>query len=163
MGLKGDRRVIDTAHDFYLQEVASRGIAVMASGVATNGQKLAYVATLPAQGSNRGGSFLGILMDDIVSIDLSDRPANQQKNQIPRYGDWPASIMTDGWCWTDMIDLSDAPGTTLVPGAPAYLKASGYLGTHQPGGAGSGIVVGKWASTYGSDGYAKLIIDPVIF
>lgn len=173
MALKADRseEVTDISF-FYNTGTATRGgIACMdtttvnASGAALDQgvNRAAYVAATPTSVP------LGILLNDVVSKDLTRTHLNFYKNEVQKGG--KVTILRRGWVVTNMITGSPAPGDlayvdnatagNLVNGATLFgsakYAASGDGGT---GLNGSGNMrVGRFLSNKDADGYAKVLIN----
>ena len=109
-----------------------------------------------------GRQPIGMLMNDVVSVDLTRQILNPNKSEV-QVGD-KVTLMTKGWAVTNMIET--ARGTPNVIGAPAYLNMSGMISAN-PSGAyfASGIlytanpVIGRFHSKIDEDGYCKVYVD----
>lgn len=152
MALKSDRKHIDSRIDFFMNEVAERGgivsVSTMGSGAAMDqAQQLATYAANPS-----GAKPLGLLMGDMVNIDLTRQKLNPYKEEVQIGG--KVTIWEKGEVNTNRIQ----PGITVTAGQTAYLHASGYISNtnHLDH---SNNVVGRFMSTKDENGYAKVAVN----
>jgi len=148
MALKGDRYELDTDISFFMNETAERGVCVstntLGSGAAMDNSSA--LATLQA---NPSGKYpLGILLNDMVNLDLTRQHINWHKDEVQKGG--KITILRKGWVVTNRIS------GTPTGGAPAYLAASGLISTTQATGA---PLIGQFLSTLDADGYAKVSVN----
>lgn len=148
MALKGDRFELDTNIDYFLNEVAERGLVV---SVSTQGSGAAMdnssaLATVAAEAS--GATPLGVLLNDMVNIDQTKQHLNQYKDEIQKGG--KVTILSKGWIVTDQIDGTPTAGQT------AYVADSGKIAGTQDGTA---VAIGRFMSTKDANGYAKVAIN----
>lgn len=153
MGLKSDRIHVDSMIDYFMDEVATRGGVVVQSTVGSGAamdqsQQLATYAAAPS-----GKSPLGVLMCDMVNLDLTRQHKNFHKEEVQK-GD-KVTIWNKCTVVTNMI----IPGQTPTAGSKAYLGHSGYLAAQDVIGGGSDLVVGRWLSSKDEDGWAKVSIN----
>lgn len=159
MALKPDRTHLDSYIDFFMNEstsaksptVAQRGGIVCAStfgsGIAMDqADQLATYAAAPS-----GVTPLGVLMNDMVNLDLTRQHPNWHKDEVQKGG--KVTIWSKGWVVTDFI----YPGHTPVAGSKAYLAHSGLIGTSDI--IGGNIVVGTFMSKKDEDGFAKVAVN----
>ena len=155
MALKGDR--LETQHDisFFMNEVGNRGglvvFSTMGSGAAMD-QSSALV-TYAAVGS--GKKPVGLLLCDMVNIDLTRQHLNQHKNEAQKGN--KVEIARKGVFVTDQI----ASGLTLAAGDTAYLSNAGLI-TNVKSATGGDVAtpkVGQFLSGLDEDGYAKVEIN----
>ena len=157
MALKSDRNELDTDISFFMNEVATRGgvasISTVGSGAAMDqGGALVTYAALPS-----GKIPVGLLVNDMVNIDLTRQHINQHKDEVQKGG--KVTLLRKGYVVTNNIE-----GTTPTAGAPAYVAHSGNLSiadlsNDDTDADGSTRVVGRFLSTVDEDGYAKVYID----
>lgn len=148
MALRSQRRELDSDITFFMNEVAERGGFVCASTVGSGAaldqsQALATYAAAPS-----GKTVLGVLMGDMVNLDLTRQKENVHKEEVQKGG--KVTIWTKGWVVTNMI----YPGHTIAVGNKAYIAASGLIGNVDT--VGCNEVVGKFLSSKDEDGYAKV-------
>jgi hypothetical protein len=148
MALKGDRHELDTDISFFMTEVEERGVFVALSGAGSgaamdNSAAVAYTPTNPS-----GQYALGILLNDIVNLDLTRQHLNQHKDEV-QLGS-KVTIGRKGYWVTDQVY------GTVTAGADAYLHSGGQVSSTQLTGAPK---VGQFLSTKNSEGYAKVAVN----
>lgn len=151
MALKADRIHVDSMVDFFMDEVATRGGIVVASTVASGvaGDNAAALATYASSPS--GKTPLGVLMCDVVNLDLTRQKENVYKEEVQKGG--KVTIWSKCTVTTDRI----YPGQTPANGSKAYLAPSGYLAAADV--IGSNQVVGNWLSSKDQNGFAKVSVN----
>jgi hypothetical protein len=157
MALKSDRSVLDTDISFFMNEAATRGgvasVSTGGSGAAMDqGEALVTYAALPS-----GAVPVGLLLNDMVSIDLTRQHLNQHKDEVQKGG--KVTLLRKGYVVTSSLE-----GTSPSAGDPAYVAHSGNLAIEDlasdDGDAdGSTRLVGRFLSGVDQDGYAKVYID----
>lgn len=157
MALKSDRSVLDTDISFFMNEAATRGgvasVSTGGSGAAMDqGEALVTYAALPS-----GKVPVGLLLNDMVDIDLTRQHLNQHKDEVQKGG--KVTLLRKGYVVTNNIE-----GTSPSAGDPAYVAHSGNLSVEDlssdDGDAdGSTRLVGRFLSGVDQDGYAKVYID----
>jgi antitoxin (DNA-binding transcriptional repressor) of toxin-antitoxin stability system len=148
MSLKGDRNELDTDISFFMNEVATRGLVVSVSTAGSgaamdNGVALATVKTNPS-----GAYPLGILLNDMVNIDLTRQHLNQHKDEVQKGG--KITILRKGFVVTDAIS------GTPSGGQDAYLAGTGLISATQAAGA---LKIGQFLSSKDADGFAKVAVN----
>lgn len=157
MALKQDRSTLQTDISFFMNEVAERG-GVAALSTAGSGASMDNgnaVVTYAATGS--GQVPMGLLVNDMVNIDLTRQHLNQHKDEVQKGG--KVTLLTKGWVVTDALE-----GTAPNAGDLAYLGHSGNLASSDiidddTDSDGSGRVCGRFLSDVDQYGYAKVYID----
>ena len=157
MALKTDRSTLQTDISFFMNEDATRGgvVAVSTGGSGAsmdNGAALVTYAAIPS-----GKVPVGLLMNDMVSIDLTRQHLNQHKDEVQKGG--KVTLLQKGWVVTNSLE-----GTSPAAGNAAFLAHSGNLSasdlSNDEGDVdGSTRVVGRFLSGVDEDGYAKVFID----
>lgn len=152
MALKGDRveHLTDVSY-FLSQGVTTRGRIVVhntgGSGVALDdGNALVQVPT----GGVSGTEPAGLLLNDVVNLDLTRQHYNMHKDEVQLGG--KVTLLRRGWVVTNVVS-----GTPTI-GADAYYNLSGELTATDPG---NSTKVGKFLSLVDADGYAKVDINIV--
>ena len=151
MALRPDRIHVDSQIDFFMNEAAERGgiacISTVGSGAAMDqSEQLASYVAAPS-----GEAPLGILICDMVNLDLTRQHENWYKEEVQQGGKvtiWPKCTVV-----TDRI----YPGQTPTAGQTAYVVHSGYIGNSDF--IGGNLVVGKFLSTKDEDGYCKVSVN----
>ena len=156
MALKTDRSVLDTDISFFMNEAATRGgiasVSTGGSGAAMDqGEALVTYAALPS-----GKVPVGLLLNDMVNIDLTRQHLNQHKDEVQKGG--KVTLLRKGYVVTDNIQGSPSAGD------PAYVAHSGNLAASDlsnddTDADGSTRLVGRFLSSKDQDGYAKVYID----
>ena len=155
MALKTDRSTLQTDISFFMNEAATRGgIATISTGGSgaslDNGNAVVTYAAAPS-----GKVAVGILLNDMVNIDLTRQHLNQHKDEVQKGG--KVTLLTKGWVVTNSLE-----GTDPNAGDLAYISHSGNLSA-DAGLAGSDatneMIVGRFLSDVDEDGYAKVFID----
>lgn len=156
MALKSDRSVLDTDISFFMNEAATRGgiasLSTGGSGAAMDqGEALVTYAAVPS-----GKVPVGLLLNDMVNIDLTRQHLNQHKDEVQKGG--KVTLLRKGYVVTDNIQGSPSAGD------PAYVAHSGNLAASDlsnddSDADGSTRIVGRFLSSKDQDGYAKVYID----
>jgi hypothetical protein len=152
MALKADRYEFQTDISYFMNQVAERGgmvsLVTGGSGAAMDqGQALVEYA---ATGS--GKVPMGILLNDVVNIDLTRQKLNPYKNEVQRGS--KVTILRKGWVVTNRIQ-----GTAPTAGGNVFVAHSGNLAASDLVGAGTQPVCGTWLGTVDQDGYAKVEVN----
>ena len=157
MALKTDRSTLQTDISFFMNEAATRGgvvsLSTGGSGASMdNGAALVTYAALPS-----GKVPIGLLVNDMVNIDLTRQHLNHHKDEVQKGG--KVTLLTKGWVVTSNLE-----GTDPNAGDAAFLAHSGNLSTtdlsaDDTDADGSTRVVGRFVSDVDEDGYAKVFID----
>lgn len=148
MSLKGDRYELDTDISFFMNEVATRGLVVSVS-TAGSGAAMDHSVALATVKTNPSGVYaLGILLNDMVNIDLTRQHLNQHKDEVQKGG--KITILRKGFVTTDAIS------GTPTGGQDAYLAGTGLISSTQAAGAPK---IGQFLSAKDTDGFAKVSIN----
>ena len=155
MALKTDRSTLQTDISFFMKEAATRGgIATISTGGSgaslDNGAALVSYAAAPS-----GKVAMGVLINDMVNIDLTRQHLNQHKDEVQKGG--KVTLLTKGWVVTSSLE-----GTDPNAGDLAYLSHSGNLSADARlagSDASEEMIVGRFLSDVDQDGYAKVFID----
>ena len=157
MALKPDRHEVVTDISFFMNETAERGIVVTHS-TAGSGAAMDDSNALVAIPTTASGSYpAGLLLNDVVNIDLTRQHLNQHKDEVQKGG--KVTLLQKGTVVTNNLE-----GTSPAAGNLAYLAHSGNLSTtyiiaDSSDHTGSAKVVGRFLSGVDQDGYAKVYID----
>lgn len=148
MALKNNRYELDTDISFFMNEVAERGVIVSVSTVGS-GAAMDNAAALATVKANASGAVpLGVLLNDMVDIDITRQHLNWHKDEVLKGS--KVTILTKGWIVTNKIS------GTPVAGSTAYVANSGLISPTQASGA---VPVGVFLSTKDADGYAKVSVN----
>ena len=150
MALKTDRSTLDTDISFFMNEVATRG-GIASQSTAGSGASMDNGAALVTYKAVPSGAVpVGLLVNDMVDIDLTRQHLNQHKDEV---------LLRKGYVVTNNIQ-----GTLPSGGEVAFLAHSGNVAiadvsNDDSDATGSKLVVGKFLSGADEDGYAKLYVD----
>jgi len=153
MALRPDRNEHLTDLSFFMNETAERGLLVVAStqgsGAAmddsTAAVKLGADAGIPTDDP------VGVLLNDVVNLDLTRQHINYAKDEMQQGG--KVLLLRVGTVVTDQISGS------ITMGDPAHFVANGQLCSATANA--SSAVIGRWLSKKDADGYAKVAINIV--
>jgi len=157
MALKSDRFEFQTDVSFFMNEVAERGgVPVYTTGNSPSGIALDSSLNIVTYASNPSGKVpVGVLLNDMVNLDLTRQHINWHKNEVQKGG--KVTILRKGYVVTNQISTSGSP----LAGNFAYLADSGLISTSaraltldsgaQP--------IGRFLSAKDADGYAKVEIN----
>ena len=154
MALKADRQINAYEIQFHLPDISERGVIVSFSGSTSGVNPDSTDNTVHVPASPSGMVPVGMLLADVVSLDLSKYARNVYKNE--QVSGEKVPLATKGWLVTDKIYGTPAIGGT------AYLGYSGYLSPTSTDGNESdegNAVVGKFLSTLDENNYARVAID----
>ena len=148
MSLKGDRNELDTDISFFMNETATRGLVVSVS-TAGSGAAMDNGVALATVKANPSGAYpLGILLNDMVNLDLTRQHLNQHKDEVQKGG--KITILRRGFVVTDAIS------GTPSGGQDAYLAGTGLISATQAAGA---LKIGQFLSSKDADGFAKVAVN----
>lgn len=159
MALKSDRRHVDSDISFFMNATAERGGIVSVTATASSGAAMDQAEATVAYVANPSGvEPHGLLMNDVVNLDLTRQHPNWHKDEVQIGGKvtvWTKGEVTTNWIY---------PGHTPTPGARAYVGHSGYLATSDVATDdtdtdGSTRVVGRFLSSKNEDGYVKVSVN----
>jgi hypothetical protein len=154
MALKTDRSTLQTDISFFMNEAQTRG-GVVCQSTAGSGASMDNGAALVTYAPTGSGAVaVGLLVNDMVNIDLTRQHLNQYKDEVQKGG--KVTLLTKGWVVTNNLEGTDPNGGDL-----AYLAHSGNLAASdivrdETDGAN---IVGRFLSDVDEDGYAKVFID----
>lgn len=150
MALKSDRYEFQTDISFFMNEVAERGgVAVLSTG--GSGAAMDQSQALVTYAANPSGKTpIGVLLNDMVDIDLTRQHLNKYKNEIQKGS--KVTMLRKGYVVTNMIT-----GATPAAGDDAYVGHSGRFTKTDINGTQS--VIGVFLSSPDQDGYAKVEVN----
>lgn len=156
MALKTDRSTLQTDISFFMNEAATRG-GVVSLSTGGSGAAMDQGAALVTYVASPSGKVpMGVLLGDMVNIDLTRQHLNQYKDEVQKGG--KVALLQKGYVVTNSLE-----GTDPNAGDVAYLAHSGNLASSNIGGdstiGGARLVVGRFLSDVDEDGYAKVYID----
>ena len=154
MALKTDRSTLQTDISFFANAAATRG-GVVSLSTAGSGASMDNGTALVAYAAVASGNVpMGLLVNDMVDIDLTRQHLNQHKDEVQKGG--KVTLLQKGWVVTNSLEGTDPNGGDL-----AYLAHSGNIAASNIGGddAAAEMVIGRFLSDVDEDGYAKVYID----
>ena len=160
MALKGDRYEAIQEIAFFMDAVAERGgcVTQLTAGSGAALDQSTHAVSYAASPS--GYTPMGILLNDMVNLDLTRQHINFHKNEVQKGG--KVTVLREGWVVTNMI----YPGVTPAAQDACYVSLSGYLSTSaesDESSAGASKAIGRFESTKDEDGYAKVYVKlPVV-
>ena len=149
MALKPDRIEAYTDISFFMNEVGDRGGVVVhstsGSGVSMDDPN----AVVEYAASPSGKSPAGLLLNDVVNLDLTRQHINWHKDEV-QVGS-KVTLLRQGQVTTNVV----ASGLNISAGNAAYFGAEGALTTVST----NSTQVGRFLSDYDADGYVKVDIN----
>ena len=153
MALKPDRIEAHTDISFFMNEIAERGIIVVhdvtTSGLGASMDDADNIVKKPDVAGGSGEQPAGLLMNDVVNLDLTRQHINWHKNEV-QIGN-KVTLMRQGQVTTNMIESGVLP----APGDKAYFTTDGELSTTST----NSTQVGRFLSSLDSDGYCKVDVN----
>ena len=148
MALKPDRIELLTDVSFFMNSTATRGgvASVVTGGVGVSMDDATAVVAYAAVAS--GAKPVGLLLNDVVDLDLTRQHINWHKDEVQVGG--KVTLLRQGQVTTNLV------AGTPVAGADAYVANNGVLSTVQAAGA---VKVGQFLSAVDSNGYAKVSVN----
>ena len=148
MALKGDRHELDTDISFFMNETGNRGVVVSVSTGGSGAAMDSSVALCTIAAEASGAEPLGVLLNDVVNIDLTRQHLNWHKDEVQQGG--KVTILRKGFVVTDQIS------GTPTAGDVAFLADNGQISDAQDGTA---VAIGQFLSTADADGFAKVSVN----
>jgi len=149
MALKSDRIELLTDVSFFMNTTATRG-GVVSVNVATSGVGVSMddANAVVAYAAAASGSLpVGILLNDVVNIDLTKQHINWHKDEVQVGG--KVTLLRNGQVTTNFL------AGTPAAGAKAYVGANGNIGTSST----NAVQIGQFLSATDADGYAKVSVN----
>ena len=155
MALKGDRYELQTDVSFFMNEVAERGGVVVLNNTPSGAAMDASNNVVTYAADPTGKVPMGVLLNDMVNLDLTRQHINWHKDEIQKGG--KVTVLRKGYVLTNKISTSGTP----VAGNYAYVADSGLISTsvralELDGGA---QPIGRFMTAKDADGYAKVEIN----
>jgi hypothetical protein len=147
MALKPDRIELLTDVSFFMNSTAERGgvacVTTGGSGISMDDANavVAYAATVS------GSKPVGVLLNDVVNIDLTRQHINWHKDEVQLGG--KVTLLRNGQVTTNRVTGSPAAGVD------AYVGVSGLIGTSST----NSVKIGQFLSAVDADGYAKVSVN----
>jgi hypothetical protein len=150
MALKPDRIELLTDISFFMSSTATRGGVVSVATASTGvGVAMDDANAVVEYASSANGAYpVGVLLNDVVDLDLTRQHINWHKDEVQKGG--KVTVLRNGQVTTSNIEGDPAAGQV------AYLHNNGNVSATQISGA---VAVGQFLSAKDSDGYAKVSIN----
>lgn len=158
MALKPDRSTLHDDISFFCNDTTAERGGIMCFSTAGSGAAMDQSNAVVTYVANASGAIpVGLLLNDVVNLDLTRQHPNWYKDEVQTGG--KVTLGTKGWWVTDRV----YPGQTPTMGQLAYVGHSGFIANSNivsdAGDAdGSTRVVGRFLSTKDEDGYAKVAV-----
>jgi hypothetical protein len=150
MALKSDRVEAYTDISFFCNDAsAERGVVVVHS---TGGSGVAMddsLAVVTVSASQSGTKPVGLLLNDVVSLDLTRQHINWHKDEVQTGS--KVTLLRQGQVTTNMV----VSGVSPTIGEDAYYGANGKLTNVST----NSVKVGRFLSVKDADGYIKVDIN----
>ena len=153
MALRPDRNEHLTDLSFFMNEPAERGILVVAStqGSGAAMDDSAAAVKIGAVADRATDDPVGILLNDVVNLDLTRQHINYAKDEMQQGG--KGLLLRIGTVVTDQISGA------ITLGDPAHFMGAGQLCSATANS--NSPVIGRWLSKKDADGFAKVAINIV--
>jgi hypothetical protein len=154
MALKPDRVELQTDVSFFMNTTATRGGV---ASVSTGGSGVAMddaAAVVAYATSTSGAKPVGVLLNDVVNLDLTRQHINWHKDEVQVGG--KVTLLQVGQVTTNMVVGTPSAGAT------AYVGVSGNFSATPPTDASTedeAYRVGRFLSSKDSDGYVKVAVN----
>jgi len=156
MGLKPYRQTLQTDVSFFCNDTTATRGGVLVLSTVGSGQALDQADAVVTYATDPSGKVpVGILMNDVVNLDLTRQHLNTEKDEVQTGS--KVCILKKGTIETNMLHHA----VSISAGSPAYVVGSGLFHTTEPSGtaAAGWAKVGRFLSKKDEDGYAKIEIN----
>ena len=153
MALKADRNELDVDISFFMNETAEKG-QIVAVSTAGSGAAMDQAGALATVAAATGSVIpIGVLLNDVVDIDLTRQHINWHKDEVQKGG--KVAILKKGYVVTDQIE------GTPTAGALAFMDDAdtGKFAVAASIDDGEYTAVGRFMSIKDEDGYAKVEVN----
>ena len=153
MALKADRHELDVDISYFMNETAEKGQIVSISTAGSGAAMDQAGALVAIQGATGSVIPVGVLLNDVVNLDLTRQHINWHKDEVQKGG--KVSILKKGYVVTDQIE------GTPTAGALAFMDDAdtGKFAVAASIDDGEYPAVGRFMSTKDEDGYAKVEVN----
>ena len=153
MALKADRHELDVDISFFMNETAEKGQIVSISTAGSGAAMDQAGALVSSQGANGSVIPVGVLLNDVVDLDLTRQHINFHKDEVQKGG--KVSILKKGYVVTDQIE------GTPTAGALAFMDDAdtGKFAVAASVDDTEYTAVGRFMSTKDEDGYCKVEVN----
>lgn len=152
MAIKADRYHVQSDISYFMNTTAERGGVVCPKTVGSGSAMDSALAVVEYATDPSGKIPVGVLMSDVVNLDLTRQHINWYKEEVQVGG--KVTVWTKGDVVTNMI----YPGETPAANKAAYVGPSGLL-LATDNNVSATPIVGVWKSSKDEDGYAKVSVN----
>ena len=150
MALKSDRIEAYTDISFFCNDAAAERGGVVVFSTLGSGVSMDDGNAVVTYAADQSGKVpAGLLLNDVVSLDLTRQHINWHKDET-QVG-CKVTLLRQGQATTNML----VAGTTPAPGSDAYVGANGLIGTSST----NAVKIGQFLSAKDSDGYVKVSVN----
>ena len=155
MALKADRHELDVDISFFMNETAEKGQIVAISTAGSGAAMDQAQALVSIQGATGSVIPVGVLLNDVVDLDLTRQHINFHKDEVQKGG--KVSILKKGYVVTDQVALTGA----YVAGALAFMDDAdtGLIVNAAHVDDGEYTAIGRFMSNADADGYYKVEVN----
>lgn len=151
--LKADRVIIETDITLTCESVAERGV-ILCHKTAGSGEAMGdHAGQADLYAAPSGKKVVGVLMCDVVNVDLTRYHLNFHKDEVP--------VGNRVWLLRKGTIVTDKVTGTPAVGGTAYLTANGVLTptVSSTGGIVATPKVGEFASTLDEEGFVRVNVN----
>jgi hypothetical protein len=150
MALKSDRIEHYTDISFFMNVIGERGGVVVhrSAGVGASMDDASSLVSYPT-GVVSGTKPAGLLLNDVVNLDLTRQHINWHKDEVQLGG--KVTLLRQGQVTTNMVVVGQSPSA----GGDAYYDGEGKFTTVST----NSTKVGRFLSSKDTDGYVKVDIN----
>jgi hypothetical protein len=153
MALKADRNELDVDISFFMNETAEKG-QLVAYSTAGSGAAMDQAGALATVAAATGSVIpIGVLLNDVVDIDLTRQHINWHKDEVQKGG--KVSILKKGYVVTDQIEGTPTAGALAFmddADTGKFAVAASIDDTEY-------TAVGRFMSVKDEDGYCKVEVN----
>ena len=150
MALKSDRIEAYTDISFFCNDTTAERGGIMVFGSTGSGIALDDSNAVVTYAASPSGQVpAGLLLNDVVNLDLTRQHINWHKDEVQTGS--KVTLLRQGQVTTNLV----VDGVSPAAGSAAYVGANGYLTTVDT----DSVKVGTFLSAKDSDGYAKVDIN----
>lgn len=158
MALKNNRHEFLTDISHFMNEVATRGGIASISTVGSGAALDQSAALVTYQANTTGAIPRGLLLNDMVNLDLTRQHVNHHRDEVQMGG--KVTLGVKGWWLTDLIVGTPAAGDYAILTSSGYVAPLTLANFNSNSWAKStSPIVGKFWSKKDEDGFAKLFVD----
>ena len=153
MALKADRNELDVDISFFMNETAEKGLIVAISTAGSGAAMDQAGALVSIQGATGSVIPVGVLLNDVVDLDLTRQHINWHKDEVQKGG--KVSILKKGYVVTDQIEGTPTAGALAFmddADTGKFAVAASIDDTEY-------TAVGRFMSLKDEDGYCKVEVN----